>query len=114
MGQVLNFARVLGAVILIFATASEASGACSSNSCTSQVKRLIVDSGGAFVQLTTALTPLNCSPDSKIFIRLLKTHANYDSLYQGLILSKTIGDSITIRIDEMSKPCTLNYLILEE
>jgi hypothetical protein len=86
--------------------------ACTGVVCSTKIKRLIVDTGGIWIEPVNSITGLTCTPGSGVLIRVPKTLGNYDSLYASLLSAKLTGEALDLRITDNSNPCELSYLVL--
>lgn len=107
-------------LFLLNSSASFGADACSTNNCITKIRSLVIDPGGIWIKTTVSLygsssIPIvNCIPDSKVFLRLLKTHPNFGPIYTALMSAQLTGQSIGIRINEATNPCTVSYVTVGE
>lgn len=88
-------------------------GTCSGVACRSKIRLMYIDSSGLYVAVTDSTSALTCKTDSG-YIRLPKSHGNYDSVYTALLSAKLTGESVLLRTDDGTGPCTINYVVVGE
>jgi hypothetical protein len=91
-----------------------ARAACGGYYCTDTISQLTADSDGTWVLLTAGLAGLtNCTPNSGIFLRFLKTGNNYAAQHAILLAAKLADRTVTIRTVDGSNPCVAAYVYIE-
>jgi hypothetical protein len=100
------------ALLIALFTPNVFADACTGVVCTTRIKRLIIDTGGIWIEPVNTIAAMTCAPGSNVLIRVPKTLGNYDSLYASLLSAKLTGDSLDLRIKDNSDPCELSYLVL--
>ena len=88
----------------------EAHASCTTNACTDSIAMFYVDSTGLWMQLTAGLSGLtNCTPNSGTFLYLPKTDPNFAAHYAFLLSVKMTAQTIFIRTNDGTSPCTVAY-----
>lgn len=94
---------------------SALAGTCSGSFCTAKVTKLyITTSGTLYIGTSGDETKLDCKPSAGVYITLKKDAQGFDAIYASLLAYQLSGDSVTLRIENGSENCILNYAVFEK
>lgn len=113
-GRLKSFLRLGLAVLSVaFVTMSSADATCVGSACNGERILTIYTNanGDVYVQVTGAMSALNCTLVSSTFITLKATAANFKQIYATLLASQFADRPLTFRIDDGSAGCTIAYVM---
>jgi hypothetical protein len=105
--------RKVGLPVVALCTATSAMAAANTHISGRLVKLQIGLSAGIYVYIDASLGALNCPAGVDGYVILDPTHARYKEIYSALVVAKSTGQEVTLRIVEgPTSPCKLMYVTL--
>jgi hypothetical protein len=88
-------------------------GSCSSTGCTANVKEVYLNNNGPLyiiLNLTsTDIAAVNCTLLAGTIFELSTSTNNYKEIYSTISAAAFTGRPVTLRIDDGTNPCTIQY-----
>lgn len=98
-------------LLLSFSAASMA--ACSTIACSGQVQRLYFSGNYLYIGTDGDESSLNCTAAAGAYVAIPVSDQFIDEKYALLLTAVSLGKNATIRINENSNPCTVNYVYMD-
>lgn len=97
----------------IFFGAGTARADCSSSSCNNVlVEELYMNlSGSLYIQTSGSELLTNCTPLSSLYL-VLTDGPRFKEIYAMLLAAQFAGKTVTLRINDGSNPCTVQYVMV--
>lgn len=109
-----SISAITMALAFSFVAVPAMAGSCSSTSCTANVKEFYLDTSGPLyiiLDITAAdISNLNCTLLAGTIFELPTTDPNYKDIYATLNAAAFAGRQVTLRINDGTNPCTIQYV----
>lgn len=85
---------------------------CDAKFCNGKIKRLVINDSGISIRTDGNHSNLNCAATNG-YVQLHNSHIQFDRIYAMLLTAASTNQQITIRIDEGSTNCTVQYTYMD-
>lgn len=105
-------------ITLFYIGTPEARADCDSIRCVGKIERIYLDRTWVNISTDGQEANLNCTlaiaqSGGQGYVRLHKTHENYQAIYSTLLSAKIANMPVNIRISTGSADCAVAYVVLE-